>query len=177
MGQVMQKRVLCHANNKGADQPAHPRSLISTFFFVRCLDNDMLSCYIQSLRILASFCSWAGWFEYYLVRNLRRPIFAWVGSNILVCSFLEFPILCERIGKALVRLRRCTGWPEPSLFAYVINTIFVWGGSFIMLLVTDSPGFFLPFLLHATPGQRKYYLILHVVLSDWLQYRKSHGVP
>ena len=32
---------MCHmlyANNKGADQPAHPRSLISTFA-VRCLDS------------------------------------------------------------------------------------------------------------------------------------------
>ena len=29
-----------HANNKGADQPAHPRSLISAFV-VRCLDNVM----------------------------------------------------------------------------------------------------------------------------------------
>ena len=27
-----------YANNKGADQPAHPRSLISTFI-VRCLDS------------------------------------------------------------------------------------------------------------------------------------------
>ena len=29
-----------YANNKGADQPAHPRSLISTFVF-RCLDSIM----------------------------------------------------------------------------------------------------------------------------------------
>ena len=29
-----------YANNKGADQPAHPRSLISTFV-VRCLDSIM----------------------------------------------------------------------------------------------------------------------------------------
>ena len=29
---------LPYANNKGADQPAHPRSLISTFV-VRCLDS------------------------------------------------------------------------------------------------------------------------------------------
>ena len=29
-----------YANNKGADQPAHPRSLISTFI-VRCLDSTM----------------------------------------------------------------------------------------------------------------------------------------
>ena len=33
----MRKPVLPFANNKGADQPAHPRSLISTFV-VRCLD-------------------------------------------------------------------------------------------------------------------------------------------
>ena len=40
MGQVMRKRVLCHtyANNKGADQPAHLRSLFSAFV-VRCLDS------------------------------------------------------------------------------------------------------------------------------------------
>ena len=29
---------MLYANNKGADQPAHPRSLISTFI-VRCLDS------------------------------------------------------------------------------------------------------------------------------------------
>ena len=40
LGQVMRKRVLCHmrTNNKGAVQPAHPSSLISTFV-VRCLDS------------------------------------------------------------------------------------------------------------------------------------------
>ena len=30
--------LMTYANNKGADQPAHPRSLISTFV-VRCLDS------------------------------------------------------------------------------------------------------------------------------------------
>ena len=47
-----------YANNKGADQPAHPRSLISTFV-VRCLDSMiyMYTCYIQRFKILASFCS------------------------------------------------------------------------------------------------------------------------
>ena len=29
----------------------------------------MYTCYIQSFEILASFCSWAGWFEPYLVEN------------------------------------------------------------------------------------------------------------
>ena len=37
MSHVMRKSVLPYANNKGADQPAHPHSLISTFV-VRCLD-------------------------------------------------------------------------------------------------------------------------------------------
>ena len=34
----MGKPVYAHANNKGADQPTHPRSLISAFI-VRCLDS------------------------------------------------------------------------------------------------------------------------------------------
>ena len=34
---VMRKPVLPHANNKGADQPAHPHSQISAFV-IRCLD-------------------------------------------------------------------------------------------------------------------------------------------
>ena len=38
MSHVMRKPVLAYANNKGADQPAHARSLISAFF-VRCLDS------------------------------------------------------------------------------------------------------------------------------------------
>ena len=33
-----QQRHMSYANNKGADQPAHPRSLISAFV-VRCLDS------------------------------------------------------------------------------------------------------------------------------------------
>ena len=36
----MRKPVLPYANNKGADQPAHPRSLISTFV-VRFLDSTI----------------------------------------------------------------------------------------------------------------------------------------
>ena len=41
MGSIHAKMCLMpYANNKGADQPAHPRSLISTFV-VRCLDSIM----------------------------------------------------------------------------------------------------------------------------------------
>ena len=41
----------------------------------------MYTCYTQSFKILASFCSLAGWFESYLFENPRRHIFAWRGSN------------------------------------------------------------------------------------------------
>ena len=40
----------------------------------------MCTCYIRSFKILASFCSWAGWFQSYLVKNTQRHIFAWCGS-------------------------------------------------------------------------------------------------
>ena len=38
MGHIMRKPVKPYANNEDADQPAHPRSLISTFV-VHCLDS------------------------------------------------------------------------------------------------------------------------------------------
>ena len=50
---------------------------------------DMYTCYIQSFNILASFCSWAGWFECYLVENPRRHIFVWCGSIV----FIAYPSL------------------------------------------------------------------------------------
>ena len=56
-----------HANNKGADQPAHPRSLISAFV-VRCLDSIPV-IYIRNFKPLASFCGYAGRFVSYLVAN------------------------------------------------------------------------------------------------------------
>ena len=45
-----------YANNKGADQPAHPRSLISTFV-VRCLNSIMPLVSISEISRLASRCS------------------------------------------------------------------------------------------------------------------------
>ena len=57
-----------YANNKGADQSAHPRSLISAFI-VRCLDSIISSFYTQSFKPLASFCDCAGRFVSYMVAN------------------------------------------------------------------------------------------------------------
>ena len=50
MSHVMRKPVLPYANNKGADQHAHPRSLISAFV-VRCLDSI-----ITSISEISSIC-------------------------------------------------------------------------------------------------------------------------
>ena len=60
---------LPYANNKGADQAVHPRSLISTFV-VCCLDCIIhLLATSQKFRTLASFCGCAGRFVSYLVGN------------------------------------------------------------------------------------------------------------
>ena len=56
----MRKPVLPYANNKGADQPAHPRSLISASV-VRCLDSttslvsisEISSLYLDSVAVQA----------------------------------------------------------------------------------------------------------------------------
>ena len=61
MSLVMRKPVLPYANNKGADQPAHPRSLINTFI-VRCLDSiiPLVSIHKISSLYLASVPAQAG---------------------------------------------------------------------------------------------------------------------
>ena len=55
-----------YANSKGADQPVHLHSLISTFV-VRCLSTS--SFYIQTFKPLASFCGCTGRFVSYQVGN------------------------------------------------------------------------------------------------------------
>ena len=51
-----------YAKNKGADRPAHLRSLIYSFV-ARCLDNtNMCICYGRNVKTPASFCSCAGRF-------------------------------------------------------------------------------------------------------------------
>ena len=57
---------MLYANNKGADQPAHPRSLISVIV-IRSLDSIILL--LSNFKNLSSLCSWAGRFESYQVAN------------------------------------------------------------------------------------------------------------
>ena len=57
----MRKPVMPYANNKGADQPAHSRSLISAFV-VRCLDSIIPQVFISKISrlYLASVAEQAG---------------------------------------------------------------------------------------------------------------------
>ena len=63
-----------NVNNKGADQPAHPRSLISTFV-VHCLDS-IIPVLAKSKISGLYLASVAGQFESYLVANHRRQVFS-----------------------------------------------------------------------------------------------------
>ena len=80
-----------YANNKGADQPAHLRSLISAFV-VRCLDSIISLDSIAEISRLASFCGCAGRFVSCLVGDSQRHIFSWRGSNVILilCCFVVF---------------------------------------------------------------------------------------
>ena len=76
---------MCHmsySNNKGADQPAHPRSLISTFV-VRCLDSIISRFYSWNFKTLISFCGCAGRFVSGLVGNSRRHVLSCHVSHVV----------------------------------------------------------------------------------------------
>ena len=76
--------LMSYANNKGTDQPAHSRSLISAFV-VHCLASTIPILAKSKISRLAS--SWAGWFESYLVAHLRRQVFSWVAH------FFQFDLI------------------------------------------------------------------------------------
>ena len=92
-----------YANNKGADQPAHPRSLISAFI-VRCLISTIPILAIAKISRLASLCSWVGWLESYLVTNPWRPFFSWRGSVGLsgVAAQVQTPFTLKWESKVLL---------------------------------------------------------------------------
>ena len=86
-----------------------------------------------------------GWFEdvtkikildmsWFVLRKLilqtrMRSYPVGLGVWYFVGPFVYFLASCVRTVKALERLQGCTGSPEPSLVAYVINTIISWAGS------------------------------------------------
>ena len=79
---------MSYASNKGADQPAHPRSLISNFV-VRCLDSiiSLVSTSETSCLYLASVAAQAG-----LSLTWSKPqglVFSWRGSIILMVKLTD----------------------------------------------------------------------------------------
>ena len=66
-------------------------------------------------------------------RTCRHP----VGLDVwfLVGPFVYFHTPFVRTAKALARLRRWAGLPEPSLVAYVISTVISWAGLFIRMKI------------------------------------------
>ena len=82
----------------------------------------MYICYYLKFKILASFCSWAGWFESYLVEYLRRHVFVWRGSlyklDKFCTSFLQ-PISGRLSKKTLtLQIRSRGGWGTWSAFGF-----------------------------------------------------------
>ena len=87
--------------------------------------NDIKNCLIEAAHeIMALF----------VLRKLilqTRMCSHPVGLDVwfFVGSFVYFHTSCVQTAKALARLRRCAGLPEPSLDAYVVSTIISWAGS------------------------------------------------
>ena len=59
------------------------------FKLLRKQNTCTCSCNVRNFKTLASLCSWADQFEYYLVTTPRRQVFSWCGSNY---SFWTMPI-------------------------------------------------------------------------------------
>ena len=70
MGLDVRKPDFVACEPQGADQPAHPCSLMSTFviLFLEIIMTTLAKCKL-SLIYLASLCSGVNWFESYLVGN------------------------------------------------------------------------------------------------------------
>ena len=83
------------ANNKGADQPAHPRSLISAFFF-RCLDSVMSLVSVTKISslMLASVAEQASLSLTWKLPKTRflmtRLIYIQTVLDSFICLFLHF---------------------------------------------------------------------------------------
>ena len=66
--------LMSYANNKGADQPAHPCSLFSAFV-VHCLDSIIsLRFYSRNFKSLASFCGCADRFMSGLIGKSQKHV-------------------------------------------------------------------------------------------------------
>ena len=122
----MKKPVFIISEQKGADQPAHLRSLISAFV-VRCLDSIISLVSISQISRLASLYSWAGWFVSDLVGN-PEDRFSCDEAQFLECLLINTPCHREQLSHLMtkstkwlhqartqIRLDICPVWSESSL--------------------------------------------------------------
>ena len=85
LGQVMQKCVLCHMRTTKAQISLRIRAVwLAPLLFTAYIVWYVYLLY-PKVKIIASFCSWAGCFFSYLVENPRRHVFAWCDSFSVVC--------------------------------------------------------------------------------------------
>ena len=94
----------------------------------------MYTCYIQSFKILVSFCSWAGWSEPYLVKNPGSYIFTWCGSIIMYTSHVQLSsspislILHEKTRRFVEKMVKVTSilryWFVNMMTSFIIS---MWG--------------------------------------------------
>ena len=80
---------MSYANNKGADRPAYPRSLISAFI-VRNLDRIISLDSIAEISRLVSFCGCAGQYVSGLVGNFGRHVLSCLGLCTLIVLVNHF---------------------------------------------------------------------------------------
>ena len=89
----------------------------------------MYTCSNRSFKILASFCSWAGWFESYLIKNPWRHVFLWCGlfsfttlQNYLTRLVLSQSRRCDESGSS--RLQDELGFLTLSQTGVWLPTVF-----------------------------------------------------
>ena len=117
---------MSYANNKGADQPAHPRSLISAFV-VRCLASVMSLASVTKISslLLASVAEQASlsltWSE------TPEDTFSHDGAHIIKCKktslFISFPCIFSALSLILRCFESVSGYcfalPEETHNAFL----------------------------------------------------------
>ena len=88
-------------------EPDHPRSLISAFV-VRCQDRMIPIVYIRNFKILAGLCSWADWFESYLVGNPEDRFSHGVAQLINTDSSISFLNIEIETSVFQIEIKTCT---------------------------------------------------------------------
>ena len=113
--------------------------VFTDLFFIYILDKGTLRIWTgPSHEIMVLFILHKLIFET-CMRSHPMGLHVW----FLAGHFVYFYTSCVRTAKALARLRRCVGSPEPSLVTYVISTIISWAGS-ISIQIFPEGAFWVP---------------------------------